>query len=391
MTNILIIGNSLSAVAAIEEIRRQDASVGITLFCAEGSLPYQRHLLPALVAKDLKETQLWAATDKFFQQHNVKAVTNEALVRISFKRKQVTTENKGHFAFDKLLLVDLPQVRLPEIKGNQKQGVFNALQLNDAKNLAKYVPFTDHIVVSVTNFAGLNMACALGRCGKDVSILSSTGGLLPQEFDDETGALLKQIVEGKGVRIVADGLESILGDTETKAVRLNSGKVVAAEMVVLDEVEPDLRPLSDSGLVENEMLPVNEFFQTKLNNVFACGAALGHFDMTPEEAIEQGRCAGANILHADSMPYRPPLSLRDFGTKLCEGFCGGLVRLQEGGREHMRFDGPQNIYKKIYLVDNCLVGAVWFNAAQDKDKVRQALLQKSSLAGIEDQFLQSNR
>ena len=63
--------------------------------------------------------------------------------------------------------------------------------------------------------------------------------------------------------------------------------------------------------------------------------------------------------------------------------------MQEGGREVMRFDGPSNVYKKIYLLNDRLEGAVWLNAMNEQEKVKQALIEKIVLTSSEDQFLQS--
>jgi len=376
MSKILIIGNSLAAISAVEEVRRQDSSVEMTLFCPEGVLPYNRYFLSALVARDVRESHLFPKHEKFFHEHNVQLVLNESLARISTKRRQVTTENKTHLPYDKLLLTDLSAVKLPQVKGHHKKGIFDALRLTAARDLIKHLPFADNMAVSVTNFAGFDMACALSRLGKEIVVLSPPGGLLGEIFDDETASLLKQIIEGRGMRVITDEIEEILGDAEVKAVRLNSGKVMAAEAVIFDEVSADLKILSEAGLLEQ-----------KDPDVFICDAVLGGFDLSPEELIEQGRCAAANMLNAGAMTYQPPLVLRDFGHRVCDGFCGGVLRLQESGREHMKFDGPSNIYKKIFLLNDRLVGAVWFNALSDKDKVRQALAQKLSLAGAEEQFL----
>lgn len=387
--SILIIGNGLAATAAIEELRRQDVSSEITLFCPEGVRPYQRQLLPVFASREFKELQLAAVADKFFADQKVRLIVDDVLSRLSLKRKQLTTENKTHVPFDKLLLTDVPQVRLPEIKGNHKEGVFNVAQLPAVKALIKQIPFVDHIIVPVTNFAGLDMVCALSRLNKQVSILTPAPGILTGIFDDDTAGLLKQILEARNIRIIFDELESILGDAEVKAVRLQSGKIIAAEMVVFDNAVPDLRFLADSGLLENGKIPADGFFSTPLPEIFVCGSALGHYDLSAEESAAQGRCAAANLLNAKSCAYQAPLSLREFGRGVCDGFCGGQLRLLEGGREHMLFDGPSNVFKKVFLFNDCLVGAVWFNALKDKDKVRQALTKNMSLAGIEDQFLHS--
>ncbi len=379
MSNILIIGNSLAAVAAIEEIRRSDKESSITLFCPEGVLPYNRALLPAILAKDAKESHAHVVHEKFFKEHNVKLVHNEVLTRISIKRNQVTTESKAHFSFDKLLMTDLPGVRLPSVKGHQKTGVFDVFRLTSLKEIIKEVPYVESIVVPVTNFAGFEFACALSRLGKSVILLCPPQGILAEIFDDDTAALLKQIVEAKNIRVIGDSIEEILGDAEVKAVKLKSGKVIAAEMVLFDQIQPDVRVLSESGLLEEDQIVVGEFFNTLAENIFACDCALGAYDLLHQESIAQGTCAAANMMTLGSKVFEPPVLLRDFGTKVVDGFCGGFVRLLEGGREKMQFDGPSNIYKKVYLLNDALVGAVWFNALADKPAVLKALLEKSLL------------
>ncbi|MBI4308776.1 MAG: FAD-dependent oxidoreductase [Candidatus Omnitrophica bacterium] len=375
MSNILIVGNSPAAISAIEHIRRTEVSSAITLFCPEQVLPYDRCFLPSLVAKNIKESQVYVGHEKFFQEHKVNVMLNESLTRISAKRKQITTANKTHVPFDKLLLTDLPAVQLPAVKGHHKKGIFNACRLSEVKDLVKQLPFIDNIIVPVANFAGFDMACALSRMGKEVAV-AAPAGVLGGIFDDDTSALLKQMVEARGVRVFIDSVEELLGDAAVKAARLKSGKVIAAQAIVFDDVRPDVRLLEDSGLTDNGRIAVGEFFNTAAPDVFACDAALGAFDLLPQESARQGICAAANMLELGSMVYEPPTLLREFGAKICDGFCGGSVRLQEGGREHMKFDGPRNIYKKIFVLNDGLVGAVWLNALEDKDKVQQALAQK---------------
>jgi nitrite reductase (NADH) large subunit len=387
MSDILIIGNSAAAIAAVEQVRRENSSAEITLFCPEVVLPYDRPSLAGLIAKDIKEQQIFLKTDKFFAEHKVKLIHNEALSRVSLKRKQITTESKTHIPFGKLLLVDLAAVQLPTIKGNHKTGVFNPFLFQSIKELSKYLPFMDTVIVPVTNFGGFDLACALSRLQKDVVILAPGGGVLNEVFDEETSLLLKQIVEAKGIRVVTDKLQEVLGDTEVKAVRLASGKVIGAQAVILDQVSPDFRALADTGLVVDGALQVGEFFNTQAENVFACGSILGAYDLTVEEAQAQGRCAASNLLSPGHTAYQAPLPTRLFGRKICDGFCGGNVQLQNSGREHMKFDGPSNVYKKVFLVNDALQGAVCFNALQDKEVVRQALIEKKSFTNIETEFL----
>ena len=69
------------------------------------------------------------------------------------------------------------------------------------------------------------MACALSQLKKEVTVVSAGAGLLPDIFDEETGLLLKQILEGKGIRVFSENaVEEILGEGEVKAVKLSQAR-----------------------------------------------------------------------------------------------------------------------------------------------------------------------
>ncbi len=341
MPNIVIIGNGVPSISAIEGIRAEDQESPITLFCSEGVLPYDRALLAAHLAKQIKEHQLHPRHESFFKEHGVDIVLNEQLSRVSTKRKYVAAESKRQFPYDRLLVTDLGAVHGPDIKGHGKEGVFDCAHYKSIGALGQRLPFIDNAVVRVSNFLGLNTACALSMLGKEVIVVSAGPGILPDIFDEETSLLLKQILEGKGLKVMAENaVEEILGDAEVKAVRLKSGKVIAGQAVIFDDLKADTRVFSD-GLPED-------------------------VDMA---AFDQ-----------------PPANVHDFGLKVLDATCAGVVRLTEGGREYMQFDGPDNVYKKIFIRDGHIVGFVLFNAAFAKEKLLRDLLEGKEVAQTQEQL-----
>ncbi|MDO8675262.1 MAG: FAD-dependent oxidoreductase [Candidatus Omnitrophota bacterium] len=344
MSNIVIIGNGIPAISAIETIRAEDQGSPITLLCPEGILPYDRTLLAAHLAKEVKEQGLHPKHASFFKEHGVDIVLNEQLSRVSTKRKYVGAESKRQFPYDRLLVTDLGAVHGPDIKGRGKEGIFDCAHYKSMEALAKHIPFIDNAVVCVSNFLGLNTACALKMLGKEVSVVSPAvgGGILPDVFDEETTMLLKQILEGKGLKVMAgNAVEEILGDGEVKAVRLKSGKVIAAQAVIFDDLKADTRVFSD-----------------------------GMPDGVDMAAVDQ-----------------PSTGVRDFGLKVINGTCAGVVRrAPQGGREYMQFDGPDNVYKKIFIQDGHIVGFVLFNAAFAKEKLLRDLLEGKEVAQTQEQL-----
>lgn len=344
MSKILIVGNSLAVTKAIEDIRQKDQESNIALFCTESVLPYDRFLLPSLVAGEIKEAKIHPLPDNFFKQHKVEVIANEKLSRISFKRKYVTTESKNQINYDELFISDLGSVAPLSVKGHQKKGVFDCSLLSSIKNVIKYLPFTDTVYVMVSNIQGLNIACALHALGKEVVIVSSENSLLTQFFDQETGALLKQVIETKGIRVlINNSIEEILGDAEVKAVRLQSGKVAAAQMVIVDFLPLDWRLIEEGS---NFQKIEDDYFSMRL-------------------------------------PFKPT----HFGFKVLEGYCVGFTKLPQDGREYLKFDGPQNIFKKIFAQGNNLVGAVLFNASSYEEQLFKTITEGVSIEGREEALL----
>lgn len=344
MSKILVVGNSLSAVEAIKNIRHHDSESQISLFCTESLLPYDRYLLPSLVAGEIKENQIFHLEKNFFANNRVEVIANEKISRVSLKRKYVSTESKKQIEYDQMMVTDLGDLKSISIKGHQKKGIFDCSLLSSVKDLIKYLPYVDSAFVSVSNLQGFNMACALHSLGKEVVIVCADQTLLASILDEETGALLKQIVEGKGLRVLNHtSIDEILGDSEVKAVKLGSGKVCATQMIVMDSLQLDLR-----------LLEGDEGYQKIDDDFFVTG-----------------------------FPLRP----WHFGFNLVDGFCMGLTKLPEGGREYLKFDGPQNIFKKIFAKDDFLVGTVLFNAPEHVQQLSKMIVERVSVVGQEEALI----
>jgi NAD(P)H-nitrite reductase large subunit len=344
----LVVGNSLDVLPIIQEILGGNKDEEVTLFTTEGVLPYDRTMLPALVAAAATEHQIHTAAQAFLSTYHPQLVTTENLARISVKRRYLTTENKSQINYDRLVVVDTGHLILPAVKGHQRTGVFDCWRLSSVKALKKHLPFADNVTVVVSNAQGLNMACAISALKKEVTVVSAGPGLLPDIFDEETGLLLKQVLEGKGIRVFSDNaVEEILGDTEVKAVKLKSGKVLASDTVIFDEAKVDIRMLSEPTLTDEDKICIEDCFKPPV------------------------------------LPSGPV----HFGLGILDGYYAGWTKLPEGGREYLKFDGPANIYKKIYAHGDHLEGFVAFNAPQDNERLLGILQRQDNITGKEEEIL----
>ncbi|GEM_PF-1685062 len=284
MKNIIIIGNSPAAHAAVKAVLDRDPSAAVTLISCDGHLPYDRMLLPGLIDRSVMEKNIYGAPADFYAAAQVQVVLDKEVSRINFDRKRVfladvpvegkASGGKAHADYDGLIIADLTQTRLPALKGIRRQGVFHLARLESVKNLIRYLSFTETVLIEPSGFSGIRAALALKAAGKDVIVAARHDMLLPDILTPDRSAMLARALAVRGVRVLPSGggVADIIGEAEVKAVRFCSGKVVACDMVVLADVSPDLRFLEDTALAMAGRIPVTGTFRTNLPDVYAIDA-----------------------------------------------------------------------------------------------------------------------
>jgi NAD(P)H-nitrite reductase large subunit len=65
----------------------------------------------------------------------------------------------------------------------------------------------------------------------------------------------------------------------------------------------------------------------------------------------------------------------------------GMTKLPQGGREYLKFDGPQNVFKKIFAHGDHLVGAVLFNAASHEKHLQKTITEQLPVSGQEEALI----
>jgi NAD(P)H-nitrite reductase large subunit len=272
MKNVVIMGQSPAVHAAVKALLDRDPSVAITLISCDGQLPYDRMLLAGLIDRSVKEKDIFCADEDYYKSAQVQVIAGKEISRVNFNRKRIFMAEKTHVDFEGLIIADGPEVRLPSFKGIRRQGVFSLARLESVKSLVRYLTFTETVVVEPCGFAGIKAALALKAVGKDVIVAVRDEAILAKIIPAARAQVLARALEKRGIRLIIGGIDDIIGETEVKAVRLKSGKVVACDMVVLEDVAPDLRFLSDTELVVSERIPVAGPFRTNIPEVYAIDA-----------------------------------------------------------------------------------------------------------------------
>jgi NAD(P)H-nitrite reductase large subunit len=319
MKNVVIMGQSPAAYTAVKALLDRDPSVAITLISCDGQLPYDRMLLAGLIDRSVKEKDIFCAGEDFYKAARVQIITGKEVSRVNFNRKRIFMADKIHVDFEGLIITDGSELRLPAFKGVRRQGVFSLARLGSVKDLVRYLTFTETVVVEPLGFSGIKAALALKAVGKDVIVVVRDEALLARILPVERAQALSRALEKRGIRLVSGGLDDIIGETEVKAVRLKSGKVVACDMVVIEDVAPDLRFLSDTELVAGDRIPVAGPFRTNIPGVHAIDAVCqddalkftGAYGLNTEIGSVQAHVAVAGLWGDDATVTEADLLPRD--------------------------------------------------------------------------------
>ncbi len=321
MEKLVILGNSPAGVKVIEEMRVRKYTGEIALLGFEGFYPYRRELFPDFLAKEIPEDQLFCQPPEFYSQNQVEVLLEHTVEKINFKKRRLVTNQEAEISYDFLLITDSQERRFSQIKGATKQGVYTAATLTEIKGMLKTLALVDTVVVETTTPTGLRLAHALKTHDKEVILIVPTAYLLSDWVDESMAANIQKHLESQGVRVICDNaIVELLGDSQVKALRLKSGKVLASQMVVFPEARPDLKAFAESGLElwKQEAILVDLGLRTSVDRVYATDCVVCLKDDTRlsrfsclQELEEQGVVVARQILGEDAqfVSSLPPLTI----------------------------------------------------------------------------------
>lgn len=284
MRKILVLGSSIAGVRAIEEIRQADLDSEATIL-ADAHYPYDRSLFLPVITKEVEYKKIFYKPSDFYEKNRIQVLLDRKISRINLKKNRITTEDKQQFDYEVLIIADAPGYKLPDIKGVHKNGVYPFRQLKEIDQILDVLPLMDTVVIQSDSARGLSIAAAFLKKDKEVICIISTEQIAQEWLAAHAG---QKIV------IYQNPITEILGEGDVKAVRLSSGKVLAAQMVIFPEAKGDFKLFADSPLKINNKICVNEQFQAGVEGVFAVDAACeypaagsSNADSLPVAVLEQ--------------------------------------------------------------------------------------------------------
>lgn len=405
MKKILIIGNSAAGVSCAETVRKNDPAAKIAIVSKENYPCYSRCLISYLLAGDITEQKLIYRSAEFFKDNNIELVLGQEIERVDLKKKQAVTQGETasarlKFDYDILVLANGASSKMPEIKGINKKGVFGFRTVEDAKNIREILPVCDTACVMGGGLIGLKAAYALKKRGLEVRVIVKSRQILSQVLDSEAAGFFQLLLQGKGIEIITGAdVSEILGNGEVKAVKLDSAKVIACQMVVVGKgVSPNVKLIRETPINCNQGILTDEYMRASVPDIYACGDVCETYDIASGKtavnalwpnAVEQGKIAGENIA-GRQIKYPGSLGMNAVEFFDLPVISLGITRPKDGFEVMARSDAKNRAYRMVVIEGNRLVGAILLGRIENSGVYLNLIREKADISKIKDRLLESS-
>jgi NADPH-dependent 2,4-dienoyl-CoA reductase/sulfur reductase-like enzyme len=312
---IVVIGGNAAGMTAASRAKRVDPRLDITVLEKSPFISYSTCGLPYFISDEVSSDDLVRFTPaRLRTERGIEALVDVQVDAVLPSRKLVTghrtnTGESVSCSFDRLLLATGVSASVPDIPGASLQNVFSLNSLADALDARPSMENAHRVAIVGGGYVGLEMAEALRKTGKTVSIFERNSHVLTS-VDPDMSRVIEYELLRHGVELrLGTPVDALVGeDTRVIGVKTRSTLGVSpAEAVLLDTgVTPNVELCEGADIHVGEAggIAVNEYMETNVPSVFAAGNCAEAFCLLRRRpvlhhigtvAAKQGRIAGENL------------------------------------------------------------------------------------------------
>ncbi len=365
LERVVIVGNGAAGTTAAEALRRASRSLDICMIGEESHPFYNRMALGHVVAGHSNIDELYLKPDSWFAENRVRVLTNSRAVSIDRLAKRLVLGTGQALDFDRLVLATGATARLPDPGFLARTNAFVLRTATDAQLIRAYVEerAARTAVIVGGSVLGIEVAEALHELGIAVTILNRSARLMDRYLDAEGAQMLKRYLNNMHIAVETEAtVEGFDGDFSFDAVRLQDGRVLAADLfVACMGAKPNCDLAKACGLDVGTGVRVDRTMQTSNSSIYAIGDVAelpGETSGLWPVATAQARTAVAAIL-GEACPYEPPRVLLRLKSKGADVRSFGNVNSDGDGGEVITAPPFSVAWWRVVIRDGTILGAVF--------------------------------
>ncbi len=393
--HLVVVGNGMAGMRTVEELlKRAPGRYAITVIGAEPHVNYDRIMLSSVLAGEKEIEQIIIHSREWYAVNNIELITSDAVVKIDTSQKAVTSTSGRVWTYDKLLLATGSRPIAPPIPGLDLTGVCAFRDIADIETMITAASTYKRAIVIGGGLLGLEAANGLLKRGMQVAVVHLMDILMERQLDREAAGLLKKELDERGINFFTNGqTEQILGQDRVEGVVLADGRTIPGDLVVLAiGIRPNVELAQKAGLIINRGIEVGDDMRTSDPNIFAVGECVEHRGKTyglvapiwDMAKVCADHLAGDETTVSDYVGTVLSTRLKVTGIDM---FSAGDFQGDESTEEIVFRDPARQIYKRLIVRDDRLVGGVLFGDTRDAGWYFQLLKEQNPLGDLRDTLI----
>lgn len=360
---LVIIGNGMATARLAEELaKRALGRYAIAVIGDEPRLAYNRVLLSSVLAGEATSQDIELKSSDWWRDHGVTLRYGCAATAVDTAAREVTLANGDVVGYSRLVFATGSNALRLNISGADLPGVHTFRDSHDVDQLIKLANSRKRVVVIGGGLLGLEAAYGIAKAGASVTLIHLMDRLMERQLDGSAAALLKLLVERKGVRVELNASTAkIFGDGHVEGIELADGRILQADAVVFAAgIRPNAALAKDAGIPVNRGILVDDRLETQVPNIYALGECAEHRGSCyglVEPAYEQAAILAEHLAGRDA-GYGGSVVATNLKVSGVGVFSAGDFLATNDSEVVVLNDPRRGVYRKLVLADGALTGAV---------------------------------
>src|SRR5260221_3367764 len=200
---LVIVGNGMAAARLVDELTRTDLGrYAIAVIGDEPRLAYNRVLLSSVLAGETTSQDIELRPASWWSERGVTLKYGCLATEIDIGRRELKIAGDESIPFSKLVLTTGSSALRLNVPGADLAGVHTFRDSRDVDLLLTLAAPKRRVVVVGCGLLGLAAAYWLTNAGAPVRLIHLMDRLMERQLDASAAALLKSLVERKGIDIL---------------------------------------------------------------------------------------------------------------------------------------------------------------------------------------------
>lgn len=315
---IIIIGGGAAGMSAASAARAADPDADITVFTEDRDVAYSPCMIPwVLEGKSTWDNMIMHDPAWYLKTRNIKILTETAVESVvndtprGAPAVRTVTAGGKTYDYDSLVLATGGKVFIPPIEGTGLKGVFTVRTVKGGQEMEAYLKTSEKVVIAGAGVIGLELALALVKTGKKVTVVEMMDQVIPRIADKDMADAVQGYLENQGVQfLLKTPVQGVVGKDSVEAVNAGGNDLPCDMVVFATGVRANTDLAKQIGLDIGQLGAVcaaptlQAYKRGRLcPDVFVCGDVLQcqsavysgpTMSQLGSSAVKEGKIAGAN-------------------------------------------------------------------------------------------------